>query len=1394
MFPLRPQPPQRGVSTSGETDAPPIPATNIFDPNRPVRHVNPRTIPNTPSDVVSVITVDTALASTADDRTPHPEVGTLRRPMKIKRPMATLSEVTGDIHFIPDGGADSTSTSPARDLNFNPQDDQGTINTGFSIGDGLGGVQGGPSKKPFVDQNPEKKHPLSGSVTSRPGRDREYSSTDQGTDDQATLVTGFDEVDKKKKPNNRNKHSTQDYDWNEDITEVNTDDATSRKKKKSLMCVITCLVIAGAGAGYYFSQRSPQDIDSSTTAPSPEILAPALPVLTESNMFPLLLCQGDCDVDMDCQDGLYCFQRNSFEPVPGCDGEDSSNTDYCIPRPEGPSIVRYGERLVGAPRSRLGSSVSQSKNGQILAVAGSNNDSNTGYVNIYISQPGETWDLMATLVGNTDGGRFGSNIALSADGSTLVVGSQLDLGLPSTGTRAASAQVFSASSDFRSWTLIGNEIIGDEYAFDEFSSSIDISSKGDYVALGQPNSNSLQGGAAVYRNDNDEWTYVGSPFSQFQTGSSVKLSETATGNLRVAANGDDNHFGPGQVYVVELDTSTGVWRTIGQSLGENVGSSIALCDDGSVMALSITNRRSNANDGDGPRINGPEYVLVYQYSEAASRWVQFGNLIPIASSDITHLPSISLSHNGLVLAVGEPWYNDNDGRVNLYRYNSRTERWELLDDELVEPVDGGFFGASLSLVGSSDDFMLTVGAPVATVDDTTQGSIWSYQLEPTQEDPQNDTTQNPGNPIMAPTTAPITSITKDDGSTLEAVVRRGLKCGIMLLPGRATISPQTDELEGLSIDLCLALAAAAGVAPDDVTFVQLSTVDRFEALQTRRVDVLLTSDTVTMQRAVFEPSAQAGLVFSVPYLYSGSGFAGRGEQTLCVDRRDFESANCTGINICVVEGTTHQDDLEAMVANKGVNVVLASSLAVLHSRFRDNFCDVIAGDSFDISEPVARQFGYSGDYMVGSNLTLREPLGMVTRQDDPRWSDFVNWALQATFRAEELGVLQVNAFTMPTTDVFGPSYATMFKRIIAAVGNYGEMYARSVEGILPRFAINQINDGSTGLISPLPLGRYEISGPSPSSESKLEVIKARGYLNCGISRRPIFAYVNNGKYEGFDVDFCRAIAAAIFSGRASASVLRFVDLGAQERFSALVDGTVDVLSRLTTVNLQRDVLEATTEIGFDFTAPNYYDGLSFGGVPSFVDCADNLNFRSSDCQDLKICVVAGTTFEEKLREFGVDDGFLVLQSAGYLLAEGLRMGTCNVVAGGVSDLSRSNIQAGGYTGDYQVGGKILSKDPLALVTLSDDRQWSNFCFWVVQAIFYADEQGINSNDAGFRMPVTNLFGPSYSRMLRDAVVVAGSYADMYNSHFLSELGSRRGLNLANSSPHTPLIYPLPGIG
>jgi general L-amino acid transport system substrate-binding protein len=83
---------------------------------------------------------------------------------------------------------------------------------------------------------------------------------------------------------------------------------------------------------------------------------------------------------------------------------------------------------------------------------------------------------------------------------------------------------------------------------------------------------------------------------------------------------------------------------------------------------------------------------------------------------------------------------------------------------------------------------------------------------------------------------------------------------------------------------------------------------------------------------------------------------------------------------------------------------------------------------------------------------------------------------------------------------------------------------------------------------------------------------------------------------GFDVDFCRAIAAAIFDG--DGTKVDFTDLPASERFQSLQNGEVDILSRLTTVNLLRDVLEPNTGVGFSFTQPNFYEGLTFGGIPT----------------------------------------------------------------------------------------------------------------------------------------------------------------------------------------------------
>lgn len=267
------------------------------------------------------------------------------------------------------------------------------------------------------------------------------------------------------------------------------------------------------------------------------------------------------------------------------------------------------------------------------------------------------------------------------------------------------------------------------------------------------------------------------------------------------------------------------------------------------------------------------------------------------------------------------------------------------------------------------------------------------------------------------------------------------------------------------------------------------------------------------------------------------------------------------------------------------------------------------------------------------------------------------------------------------------------------------------------------------------------------------------------------------------------MSAAIFNGETDTVV--YTDLPAAERFQALENGDVDVLSRLTTLNLERDVRESSVGVGFSFSPPNFYDGLSFGGIPPFASCADRLDITSISCQNLKICVVEGTTFEDRIREL-FPLRFIVVTLSAEISVEEMNSGGCNVIAGGVVDVSLSNIRSSGYDGVYQNGNNRFSHDPLALVVRQDDVQWSKFVYWVVTGIIFAEEEGITSETSFEMMPAVTLFGTQYTDMLRDAVAAVGNYGEIYSRQAQSEF-PRAGLNELNLFLSGPQHYPLPGV-
>jgi ABC-type amino acid transport substrate-binding protein len=263
-----------------------------------------------------------------------------------------------------------------------------------------------------------------------------------------------------------------------------------------------------------------------------------------------------------------------------------------------------------------------------------------------------------------------------------------------------------------------------------------------------------------------------------------------------------------------------------------------------------------------------------------------------------------------------------------------------------------------------------------------------------------------------------------------------------------------------------------------------------------------------------------------------------------------------------------------------------------------SFLSVIAGEQFDIAESIVRERGYVGEYAYGTKIHSKEPLAFVTRDDDPEWSDFVNWVLQALLGAEDEAITQRTANIIAPTTVFGETspFALAFRNAVREVGNYGEIYRRTLEVLLPRPIPDRINEGDSGLIYSYPFGAIDgVVAAGPALGSTLDEIRTRGFLKCGISRRVIFAQFDTASqtWDGFDVDFCKAISAAIFNGTTSTIV--YTDLPASERFVALQNGDVDLLSRLTTVTLSRDIREPATQAGFSFSQPNFYDGLTFGG-------------------------------------------------------------------------------------------------------------------------------------------------------------------------------------------------------
>ncbi len=305
---------------------------------------------------------------------------------------------------------------------------------------------------------------------------------------------------------------------------------------------------------------------------------------------------------------------------------------------------------------------------------------------------------------------------------------------------------------------------------------------------------------------------------------------------------------------------------------------------------------------------------------------------------------------------------------------------------------------------------------------------------------------------------------------------------------------------------------------------------------------------------------------------------------------------------------------------------------------------------------------------------------------------------------------------------------------------------------------------------------------APASAQTLDAVKARGNVMCGVNPDLLgFSTKNDkGQWSGFDVDFCRALAAAIFN---DPSKVEYVPVGTDKRFQELRDKKYDVLSRNSTWTMSRE-----GEYGLLFASVYYYDGQGFLINRSRkIDTALELN-------NSKVCVQGATTTEANLADFFRANN-MAYEVFAFPSTEEIRkaydFGKCDVMTSDVSQLYAERLQLKNPD-DHVILPDVISKEPLGPVVRQGDDQWYNVVKWTLFAMLNAEELGVSSANIDEALKSTK---PAVKRLLGTSgnygerfglsgdwaariVRHVGNYGEVYerNIGVKSKLGIPRGLN------------------
>lgn len=307
----------------------------------------------------------------------------------------------------------------------------------------------------------------------------------------------------------------------------------------------------------------------------------------------------------------------------------------------------------------------------------------------------------------------------------------------------------------------------------------------------------------------------------------------------------------------------------------------------------------------------------------------------------------------------------------------------------------------------------------------------------------------------------------------------------------------------------------------------------------------------------------------------------------------------------------------------------------------------------------------------------------------------------------------------------------------------------------------------------------EVASAPVAQAGRLDAVKARGELICGVNNQlPGFGVLgSDGSFTGFDVDFCRAIAAAVLG---DATKVQFRPLSSQERFTAVSSGEVDVLFRNSTWTLTRD----SAEVGMEWMPVTFYDGQGM------MVRADSGYATLEDMDGATICVQSGTTTELNLTDnfaaLGIDFEPVVFEDNDNTMAA-YDQGRCDGVTTDKSGLIASRIGLADPAA-HVILEVTMSKEPLAGAVFQGDPAWADVVRWVIFGVIEAEESGVTGANVDEMLATEN---PVIRRLL-GVEGELGAKLGLGNDFMvpvLKQVGNYSEIWDRNLGPDTPFSLP-----